>query len=83
MLCIRQALEDCDSATPSGPRPIVFNNVRPEGFAFDRGSSPYFQLGFDVPERVWKQHKKDLVSVSDTAVIGADVALLLLVFCML
>lgn len=60
LMCIRQALEDCDSHHPNGPRPLVITNVRPEGFEFDRGHAPFFKLGFDVPEKVRRQ--KDLVS---------------------
>jgi hypothetical protein len=74
LMCMRQALEDADSPTPSGPRPIVFSNVRPEGYDFDRGNAPFFKLGFDVPAKVRKD--KDMVctlpciSLLPTAIIA-------------
>lgn len=67
LICIRQALEDCDSPHTNGPRPLVFTNVRPEGFEFDRGHAPFFKLGFDVPDKV-RRHK-DLVSIYSSTLL--------------
>jgi hypothetical protein len=60
---MRQALEDCDSPPASGPRPLVFKNVSVEGYGFDKGHSPFFQLCFDVPDRVRNMPKDSLVRI--------------------
>lgn len=52
LLTMRVALEDCDSATPRGPRPIVFANAQPECIDFDRAHAPLCILSFDIPARV-------------------------------
>jgi hypothetical protein len=60
---MRQALEDCNSPCVSGPRPLVLKNVNVEGFDFDSGNTPFFELWFDVPDRLWNMPKPALVLV--------------------